>query len=387
MKNNRIKQRVKLGWGTLTQYQDGWKVRWTDSSGSRRLKPVVGPDKQVQLSRRDAVLLAEAIFQRFEQMARGSDVLAPGAITEDGHLGGIFHDVRQSRTWIEKTAKDYEGFVVGFLKWCDSRRKRNWSQLSTADIKIYEKSLWDRGLAKRTVELYLWPIKLAAKWAVHRGYTNRNIMDGYRQMKPAISKTYEDTPNRHLTFGEVLDFMDSIEVPGLRLAVALQGIAGMRLTEALRLTPDKIDFEQGTITIDGMVKNSHSVRKIPVASVVLDCLRDAPEMVSYSTGKSLGSAISLAMSRWNESKRIPPKDLRNTLQTEAVLGGWYGYFLELYVGHSPKSVGQIAGKHYVGLRGDDRIPHFRDHVSSRIEGAVNLHREALADVVTIAKFG
>ncbi len=282
-------------------------------------------------------------------------------------IQNAFHGTAQSRSWAKDTGKDFERFSNVFCVWCENKKITEWEQITQSAVKKYEIQLGKRRLAKRTIELHLWPIKLAAKWAVIEAISSQDFMQGYRITKRAGAISYQGGQNNYLTFPDMLDLIKQIEKPGVRLAVALQGIAGLRLTEALRLNRKNIDLENGTITIDGEVKNKHSARKIPVASVVLDCIRNAKNLVDYSSRDTLGAAISRKMTLWSPEKAVKPKDLRNTLQTEAVLGGWYGYFLELYVGHSPKSIGPVAATHYMGLQGDRRIPYFREHVVSKIE--------------------
>ena len=66
--------------------------------------------------------------------------------------------------------------------------------------------------------------------------------------------------------------------------------------------------------------------------------------------------------------KIKPKDLRNTLQTEAIDGGWYGYYVQRYVGHAPQTIGE---RHYHGDQGKRLIPLFREKVVSHIEAIIS----------------
>jgi len=74
-------------------------------------------------------------------------------------------------------------------------------------------------------------------------------------------------------------------------------------------------------------------------------------------------------------KAFKPKDLRNTLQTVAVDGGWYGYYVQRYVGHAPSTIGE---RHYQGDRGDRLLSHFREKVIPHVEEAISSW-EASAD--------
>ena len=79
-----------------------------------------------------------------------------------------------------------------------------------------------------------------------------------------------------------------------------------------------------------------------------------------------------ALNKWCDGQRpIPPKDLRNTLPTEATNGGWDGYFVNRYLGHSPQT---MAERHYhgeVSRNGESMIDLLRKHVVCHIDFLVN----------------
>ena len=84
--------------------------------------------------------------------------------------------------------------------------------------------------------------------------------------------------SRALTVGDVLDFCAWLvkhpDHQGLAGGVALQGLAGLRLKEAWRLTWEGIDLEAGTVQVEDS-KNEYSNRNIPVIQPVLWILRQA----------------------------------------------------------------------------------------------------------------
>jgi integrase len=156
----------------------------------------------------------------------------------------------------------------------------------------------------------------------------------------------------------------------------LQGLVGLQLLEALRLPWEKVDLNDQMITIDGEVKNRFRVRKIPIPAVAKWLLEeksisskgDALVINGYDDFKSYSKAIKRELKRWDESVDIKPKDLRNTIQTEAINGGWYDYILQRYVGHAPTTIGE---RHYYGDKGSMMITNFREKVVARIDRIVD----------------
>ncbi|MBE7559553.1 site-specific integrase [bacterium] len=181
----------------------------------------------------------------------------------------------------------------------------------------------------------------------------------------------------HLSIAEVCDFLDWLEANHayaevIRPGVALRGLCGLQLQEALRLQVQHVDLAAGTITIEGEVKNRWRVRRLPVPQRVVEILREsiagAPRkdtrIVRYVgvDWKAYSSLVEGSLDKWAGGKRpIAPKDLRNTLPTEATNGGWDGYFANRYLGHSPQT---MAERHYhgeVSRKGANLIELLREH--------------------------
>ncbi len=70
------------------------------------------------------------------------------------------------------------------------------------------------------------------------------------------------------------DYSNGVGRPFARIeaGIALQGLAGLRLTEAMRLTWDKVDFDLRLIEISGEVKTDSSARLIPICARVEEAL-------------------------------------------------------------------------------------------------------------------
>jgi len=190
----------------------------------------------------------------------------------------------------------------------------------------------------------------------------------------------ENRGNPYLSIHQVLDFLDYLardaERNRLTIGVALQGLVGLQMQEALRLPWEKVDLNDETITIDGVVKNRYRIRKIPVSDVVVWLLRRARRSVDqagliisdYAAFDNYSHAVHRELQRWDPRVTIKPKDFRNTIQTAAIDGGWYGYYVQRYVGHAPSTIGE---KHYHGDQGKRLIPLFREKVVSYIEAEIS----------------
>jgi integrase len=165
---------------------------------------------------------------------------------------------------------------------------------------------------------------------------------------------------------DVINFLDWLleNEPHLEVGAALQGLAGLQLQEATRLTWDKVNLDQGLIEISGQVKNEYRNRVIPVPTRCLEVLKriDAArraEMVQDLQGAvvtnrsgfgygqnwlNYSKEMSAAIKNWNHQVSWKPKDLRNCLPTFAVAQGIHSSIWEHYIGHAPKTVTE---RHYI----------------------------------------
>ena len=165
---------------------------------------------------------------------------------------------------------------------------------------------------------------------------------------------------------DVVRFCDHVRDKNLRLevGVCLQGLAGLQLQEATRLTWNKVDLENGLVEISGEVKNEYRNRVIPVCQRVLEALRRvfearprgkvqivAESVLVSSKGFCYGNAwhnyskeVSAAIREWNLNLDWKPKDPRNCLPTFAVMTEMQSDVWEQYIGHAPHSV---TARHYI----------------------------------------
>ena len=172
------------------------------------------------------------------------------------------------------------------------------------------------------------------------------------------------------------------------MGAALQGLAGLRMTEALRLTWHRVDLERGLIEISGEVKNVYSTRVIPVCQRVLESLRGianvdgttgpvirSPKGCSFAQGRrswnNYSHRLSRAMREWNPQINWTPKDLRNCLPTFTLNQGIHSMVWEQYLGHSPKSV---TARHYI-----PRITSVSDGEREALQKQMDLFRNQVID--------
>ena len=142
---------------------------------------------------------------------------------------------------------------------------------------LYANELALENKAKRTIQIYTFPIrsaseKAALKW---RG-TFLDFAKGYSPPRKAGGRR----PQKVKSLVWVADFLLWLrEAPGgwaVLPGVALQGLCGCRVTEMLRLTWDRVDLDRGTVRVDGEIKNEHSRRLIPLPQLVVEILAEAP---------------------------------------------------------------------------------------------------------------
>lgn len=113
------------------------------------------------------------------------------------------------------------------------------------------------------------------------------------------------------------------------------------------------------------------IRKIPVVGLLSRMLHqtlpDEPEtrfVQGFSTFHEYSRAVARELRKWDPTLKVKPKDLRNTLQTEAIDGGWYGYYVQRYVGHTPSTIGKL---HYHGDEWTRILPFLQEKVVDRLE--------------------
>jgi len=291
---------------------------------------------------------------------RIAGILPPEVTKQSLSLAEAFELTLASTSRREESRDDWRRAVERFLLWLQRRYPLclEWRLLTRTMLREYLGEF--QGKAQNTKRLALQPmLQTAGFMAREFGFPNISERMGIG--------TKLKTPPRSVYLEDVLNLVDWLREhePHLEVGACLQGLAGLQMLEALRLTWDKVDLETGLIEISGEVKNDYRNRVIPVAERVLDALRrrhatrpriegkvrplQEPVVIGergegYSEYCSYGRQVRAAFRRWNPHCDWAPKDLRNCLPTHAAMNGLQGSLWEQYIGHAP---GTVTERHYV----------------------------------------
>lgn len=260
-----------------------------------------------------------------------------------------------------KSRKDWLYSVAQFMRWLVENHSHctHWHLLTRSMVREYLGSY--AGKSDTTKRLGLQPICQTS------GFMSREY--GYRDVATRLGLGSRlKNPPAEVYLIDVVAFLDFLKKarPGLEAGAALQGLAGLQLQEATRLTWDRVDLDRGLIEISGEVKNAYRQRVIPVCDRVLETLRRAEKrrktqalgvvrldetVVLSPAGRPFGvwwqnysKRITAAIREWNPNVDWKPKDLRNCLPTFGAIQGLLNDVWEQYLGHAPKSV---TARHYI----------------------------------------
>jgi integrase len=266
--------------------------------------------------------------------------------------------------------RGYRRSIKVWLAWADTQSLQFWLEIRLEHLQRYATYLVSSGYSEDTLKLMFYPIRSAVRWAAANWPGEfANVAVGFRLPK-VKRNTYEAETNPALSLIQAAKFVIWIESQrfGHRvvLGVALQALAGLRITEVIRLTWDK--FEGDTVVVEGETKNNPSLRRIPLPKIVLDLINDYRTAESgmvypdYTTIDGYTKHVRRLLKA--QHIQIPVKDLRNTLPTEFRAKGHHGYIFERYIGHAATS---ITDKHYVTLGEAERLQLMRDQVVKHID--------------------
>lgn len=261
--------------------------------------------------------------------------------------------LRQARRG-EKSAFDWRDAVVHFINWLDDNHCTvlHWNQLSRSLLTEYLDSIQKNGrpLSDSMRRARLQPIIQTD------GFVSREF--GFPRIAEALhigTSMVHETPAVYLA--DVLSLLDHLRThaPALEPLAALQGLAGIRLQEAYRLTWDKIDLVRGLIEISGQTKNEFSQRIIPICSRAAQSLHTAniipigsAPLTDHPTWQKYSIALAAEIHAWNPKITWTPKDLRKALPNFFASEGLANDLTEQYIGHAPKTV---TARHYVARLG------------------------------------
>ena len=296
----------------------------------------------------------------------------------------------------DRSRRDWNRAQTRFIEWLAERHPdaTHWPLITRRMLREY--MLQTLGKASPNhIRLTVQPILQTAGY-VEREFNLPNVVK-----RLGIGNKLKSTPPM-VPMTDVVDLLEHLREndPILEVGAGLQGLAGLQLMEALRLTWDKVDLVDGLIEISGEVKNDYRNRVIPVCGKLLGILRRAnqrrsedkvqvvgPEpVVTSPTGCSYAPETSFRnyynrfkarLKKWNAMVIWAPKDLRNCLPTFSVTEGLHSDLWEQYIGHAPRT---ITGRHYVprlavATHGErqmlqQQMVHFRKMVVEPIDRAI-----------------
>jgi integrase len=341
-------------------------------------------------------------------MAYGKEILFPKeksqVVSDDLTIEDALCYARKNKNWDPYTEEKDMMYCVYFMRWTIREGLHLWRELRREHIEKYKHELESERKAYDTIRLYLSPVRRTSSWVSSNW--PREFDDFCRSMRldkrKYQSKEYKDDDgNPYIDIHQVLGLIDFLlrqKKTNLAVGVALQGLVGLQLQEAYRLTWNKFDLQESTITIDGLVKNPYRKRKLPIPQMVTQLLEDLPVdsqadriITGYKDFEGYAYALRKLIKKWNPDIGVKPKDLRNTIQTEGIDGDWNRTLLQRYVGHSPSS---ITEKHYFGDQGKKMVERYREKILPKIEERIRSWScpqdsplQKLHDDCTMGKFG
>lgn len=302
----------------------------------------------------------------------------------------------QAEPYYRKKLAQFSGY---FLDWCIGEGVYYWDELlARRKPSDYVSHLAQRRLRRSSMSHYLEPVKRAASWAsTQQDGRIRDWFQGYR-LPPRVGLDLRYNAGAALkylpfeTIFALLEWMrDYRQGLSLRPGVALQALTALQLQEATRLTWDKVDLEDGTITIESDrrrdplsagIKNQWRVRRLPIPSLVHEILLETYQRQGSPAGSELvidcpswgaySSRMDDMFNTFNQSLSIPPSDLRNTLPTEAENGRWLSVWVRRYMGHAPAN--EIE-RSYLGINSVEGLKEGADPFVERLRQKVVVHIE------------
>lgn len=295
----------------------------------------------------------------------------------------------------EGTLKNYHDWNRLFIRWCGRNGLRSWKEIDWDHLQQYANELARKGLSKRSIQAYTFPVRSASEKAAHKWRdTFHDFAKGYSAPQNAKGKRKQHARKIDWVCRFLLWLRNHPAGWGVITGVALQGLCGLRVTEVLRLTWDRVDLVHGLIWIcNQTTKNEQSIRTIPIPRLVLEILRAAPRngdrvVHAYSTIGSWRNVLAGRkvkkgkpkqvvylpgfMDNFETGSSIPPKDLRNTLASERRKRLWNKEVMELYYGHEGK---KVIDEHYTHLEDDELMEIFRREVVEKVDEVVAPHLE------------
>lgn len=207
--------------------------------------------------------------------------------------------------------------------------------IGTEDCRSYTKMRRAAGKSDGSIHTELGHLRMILLWA-----KGMKLIDE----APAIERPAKPEPkDRYLTRDEVRLLMDSAKVPHIRLAIRLMISTGARVSAALDLTWDRVDFERGIIRLRNPF--DHTARKTRATVPMNDTLKTelqimkkaalSPYVVEWAGSKvgSIKKGIAAA-ARAAKLEEVSPHVLRHSAAVWLVEDGHSFEEVAQFLGHS-----------------------------------------------------
>jgi integrase len=311
----------------------------------------------------------------------------PDSITLSDAFQETLEDSRRTATrddWLSHAA-DFVDWVSKVYPLCTT-----WQSITRAMIRSYIQSLGNK--APNTIRIKTQPLRQTSRY-MFLEYDCKDIACGLGSNGTPVRKTSD------VLLADVRDFLNWIleNDPHWEVGPALQGLAGLQLQEAQRLTWSKVDLDRGLIEISGVVKNDYRERTIPVCNRVIDALKRAKDRqqqfkknsgvidlhghvivgkkgLPFADHRSYSRVVRGCIKRWNPQVTWPPKDLRNCIITFAEECGLQISLFDQYLGHQAKTVSDMSYKPRL-------LQTFTKATAKRQEEALDIYRRQLIDPI------
>ncbi len=314
----------------------------------------------------EAVTIAEQINRRLLQ---GRGYLPSARRTDNHSVRETLEESIRHSGGNEKTKRDYVYFGNYFLAWLKNTHSgiQNWYQLLPAHVREYQLYCQRKGYAYDTIRQRLYVVRMAAK------YMSSNYPERYRLITLDLKlKRDRKQAVRYLTHKQLEGYLGFLceRYPDIYPITMLQGLAGLRILEAINLRRQDVDFASSTITITETPKHKpktlSSYRQIPIAGRVVEAIQATLEwrkivpIEGYIFTNPKGELWSTdwicrkikrslreyaAMLRNPAVADLRPHELRATFVTMMCSFGVSDRILKRYIGHT---IDDIMGKHYEG---------------------------------------
>jgi integrase len=260
-----------------------------------------------------------------------------------------------------------------------SRGVEAWADLGVEHVREYVAHLKQKGMAPATIRAYTNPLRIA--WRENRTRFEEEPID-MRGLLPE-RKT---PPKKYLPLNKLVAVIKCAREQQDRAATigfVAGGLAGLRITEIMRLQPGDVDVRNKTLAVQGVTKNDASRRVIPVCGYVVDVLEEhfAYRQVSYKAVTTFSHRMRWCLNQVADDtgdetfRLVAPKDAGRKTFSELGMevvqeSGCDKDLLRAYLGHAFPAW-DVLHRNYSGLvpRPDD-MPHVQEKAIARLRKAI-----------------